>query len=38
VELIQKLQERNIIVSGTYKKIKECCDENQNRHLKPRQN
>jgi hypothetical protein len=29
VELIQKLQERNIIVSGTYKKIKECCDENQ---------
>jgi hypothetical protein len=28
-ELIQKLRERNILVSGTYKKIKEICKENQ---------
>jgi hypothetical protein len=29
VELIQKLRKQNILVSGTYKKIKECCDDNQ---------
>jgi hypothetical protein len=29
VELIQKLREQNILVSGTYKKIKECWDDNQ---------
>jgi hypothetical protein len=28
-ELIQKLRERNILVSGTYKKMKEICEENQ---------
>jgi len=28
-ELVQKLRERNILVTGTYQKIKECCDENQ---------
>jgi len=28
-ELMQKLRERNILVSGPYKKIKEICKENQ---------
>ena len=28
-ELMQKLRERNILVSGTYKKMKKICEENQ---------